>query len=1192
MLAGATLGVAVPANAAPADTPSALAAVTSFDVSTYSIVGRYALPTHLSSSAPVGSELATEVSAITYNWDTDTLFVVGDEGTSVVQVSKTGALIDSMTLTGFADTEGLTYIGGGQFVIAEERLRNAVLVTYVADSVLDWADADAVKLGTTIGNIGLEGISYDPLTTDANGLGFIGVKESGPLGVFQTNIDFVAGTSSNGDAATENPTNLFDPTLVGTSDLSDVFPLSLLPDVDGGVSEHMLIISQEAGRIVNIGRDGVIANQVDIVDAGGPLTVPAQTMEGVTVDRDGIMYTTAEGGGGSATLPQLLVWAPGASALARLAVTEVAPWGSDASYGADWFELTNTGGATLDLTGVKIDDGSNNAANAAALTGVSQLAPGESAIFLETADLAATSAAFTTAWFGASGLPAGLQIGSYTGSGLGFSGGGDGVNIFASDNTRLTGVSFGAATPGVTFDNTARLGAAAAPVPVSTLAVEGVNLAFVADDDHATGSPGNVEFSTGGPSGDTSGIRITEVAAFGSGNGSYAADWFELTNPGPESVNLTGWRMDDGSASFASSVELVGVSVLPSGASAIFFEGTDDAAFELAFAQAWFNQNLFDSGFLFGRYSGSGVGLSTGGDSVVVFDSAGTVVTGVAFGASPGTAPLATFDNAAGLGTTAAPFPTLTTLSAVGVNGAFAAAQVSEIGSPGTAETPPPPLADLAITEVAPWASGDAPYGADWFELTNMGAEPVDLTGYAIDDDSNLFANARALTGVPALAPGESAIFIESTTDALPALTDDFLMAWLGLSSLPAGTQVGNYSGSGIGFSSNGDQVNLFDPYERTVTGVSFGASTSGFTFDNTAGASGALSTLSVDGVNGAFTAFDNHGVGSPGQLALDPAPVATITSSAASPTNASPITFAITFDQAVTGLTIDDLTAGGSANATLGNLVGSGADYTVDATPANDGTVSVILAARSVEVAGAAANVETPSSTVEYDTVAPIIEGPVGGSVAADTDPGQPFATVTFVVTASDVLGQDVDVADVTRGDITLQADPTIEPVCTPASGSQFPIGTTTVTCTATDAAGNMRTLQFDVVVSDRETPVVDGVAGVTVQLAGGSSQHTLSYAPPSASDNSGSVTVVCSPDAGTSVPVGTYTITCTATDPSGNSATTAFNYAVNAAPGRTLPATGGGLSIVHLALTALLAGLVVVVATRRRAVRAVVRR
>ena len=81
-------------------------------------------------------------------------------------------LIDSMTLapgnspqgTDFYDTEGITYVGGGKFVLVEERYRQANLFTYVAGGTLHRADAQTVKLGTTIGNIGLEGVSYDPLT--------------------------------------------------------------------------------------------------------------------------------------------------------------------------------------------------------------------------------------------------------------------------------------------------------------------------------------------------------------------------------------------------------------------------------------------------------------------------------------------------------------------------------------------------------------------------------------------------------------------------------------------------------------------------------------------------------------------------------------------------------------------------------------------------------------------------------------------------------------------------------------------------------------------------------------------------------------------------------------------------------------------------------------------------------------------
>ena len=85
------------------------------------------MPEPTRTAHPVNSLLAQEASAITYNWDTNTLFVVGDGSTSIVQISKAGELIDSMTLaqgnspqgTEFYDTEGLTYIGNGQFVMSE-----------------------------------------------------------------------------------------------------------------------------------------------------------------------------------------------------------------------------------------------------------------------------------------------------------------------------------------------------------------------------------------------------------------------------------------------------------------------------------------------------------------------------------------------------------------------------------------------------------------------------------------------------------------------------------------------------------------------------------------------------------------------------------------------------------------------------------------------------------------------------------------------------------------------------------------------------------------------------------------------------------------------------------------------------------------------------------------------------------------
>src|SRR5207244_927037 len=132
-----------------------------------------------------------------------------------------------------------------------------------------------------------------------------------------------------------------------------------------------------------------------------------------------------------------------------------------------------------------------------------------------------------------------------------------------------------------------------------------------------------------------------------------------------------------------------------------------------------------------------GVGLSSNGDEVTLFDAAGNLVTGVNFGPAPTTAPFATFDNHAGAGSSTLPLPVISALCAVGVNGAFAAAaDASELGSPGIGN-----VGRLLITEVAPWGSSGTPYLADWFEVTNVGGGAIDMTGWKMDDNSNSFAS-------------------------------------------------------------------------------------------------------------------------------------------------------------------------------------------------------------------------------------------------------------------------------------------------------------------------------------------------------------------------------------------------------------------------------------------------------------------
>ncbi len=112
-----------------------------------------------------------------------------------------------------------------------------------------------------------------------------------------------------------------------------------------------------------------------------------------------------------------------------------------------------------------------------------------------------------------------------------------------------------------------------------------------------------------------------------------------------------------------------------------------------------------------------------------------------------------------------------------------------------------------------------------------------------------------------------------------------------------------------------------------------------------------------------------------------------------------------------------------------------------------------------------------------------------------------------------------------------------------TPASGSFFPIGTTTVSVSTT--AGSSCT--FTVTVNDTQPPTITCPANITVSNAPNQCGAVVTYSAPTVSDNCPGVTVVSSPASGSFFPVGTTTVTATATDGSGNTATCTFTIRVN---------------------------------------------
>ena len=143
--------------------------------------------------------------------------------------------------------------------------------------------------------------------------------------------------------------------------------------------------------------------------------------------------------------------------------------------------------------------------------------------------------------------------------------------------------------------------------------------------------------------------------------------------------------------------------------------------------------------------------------------------------------------------------------------------------------------------------------------MTNIGTAAANITGWKMDDNSNSFGSAVALNGITSIAPGESVIFIE-TTDHSAARSAAFKTLWFGANP-PANLQIGNYSGSGVGLSTGGDAVNLFNATAccRPTSSSELHPPAPFPTFDNAAGLNNAtISTLSAVGVNGAFAAAND----------------------------------------------------------------------------------------------------------------------------------------------------------------------------------------------------------------------------------------------------------------------------------------------------------------------------------------------
>lgn len=538
---------------------------------------------------------------------------------------------------------------------------------------------------------------------------------------------------------------------------------------------------------------------------------------------------------------------------AQLAVTEVhssqSTNGTPALH-ADWFELTHYGTTPVDLRGWRLNDSNGGLTNGAVTLGALTVSPGESVVFVQDID----AAAFRS-WWGPTLSPS-LQIISYTAASIGLSSTGDGIRLWGATATQeaspVVWVDFAAAgTNSASFTSDPKTGLLTAR---TTSEVSG---AFSATDNGDWGSPGiagpsipltittppaNTTVNPGDPA-----TFTLEVAGLprpryqwrfnGTPIPGETGPSLTVSNAQPQFSGLYSVQLDNGLATLTSTDARLQIAAAPS---APRWVQTPSELTVLTGGAATFSATASGVPEPAYQWSFNGKPIAGATTAILTLNSVTTVQSGQYS---------VTASNASGTISHSVP---LTVLGRPEI-------RITEVSSARTTLDP------AFIDRV-----GFAP--EDWWEITSFSPVPISLSGWRFDDNSASLGSALLIADTNlVILPGESIVFVER-------LTPDQFRTWWGTNNLPTGLKIVTYTGSGIGLSSGGDGLRLWNATATanadTIDGVDFPAGDPGisFNFNPDTKEFGKPSVLDLNGVFQAPATLE--GVkewGSPGRIKAGP---------------------------------------------------------------------------------------------------------------------------------------------------------------------------------------------------------------------------------------------------------------------------------------------------------------------------------
>lgn len=232
--------------------------------------------------AKVVGGVKNNLSGITYDEQRDQLWAVLNNPEELLAMSKDGEVLARYPLSGFSDVEGVTYLGDGLLLLAEERQHGLVVVPVPERSgALFREDYRVLTLGVERdGNQGFEGVGYDR----ARDRVFV-AKEHSPMKLYE-----IRGLKSSvmGNFGLE---------IIDHEDWirDSVFATDLSSVHFDERTGHLVLLSDESKRIMELdGNSGKLIGWRTLKSGFAGLGKAIPQGEGMTFDDRGNLYIVSE----------------------------------------------------------------------------------------------------------------------------------------------------------------------------------------------------------------------------------------------------------------------------------------------------------------------------------------------------------------------------------------------------------------------------------------------------------------------------------------------------------------------------------------------------------------------------------------------------------------------------------------------------------------------------------------------------------------------------------------------------------------------------------------------------------------------------------------------------------------------------------------------------------------------------------